>query len=163
MKFDLKFHFFLHNLYYNHSASYNDDKYDSDRNFAPMLEDPTSSDNRGKIAFYLLLDGGYLTRADRNDKTLFKITNDEIRGQFSKIVRSYRKEIPLDQKAISKLLDATVNENVQSFGEEITRSLHSLYLMRLAKEEHPYEKAIHELLIAYLEDLKEFEEYKVIG
>jgi hypothetical protein len=92
MEFDRNFHIFLYNVYHGSSDYYKDYNYSEDRNFAAMFENPTSPATRGKIAFYLLLNGGYLTPVDeenskqledaKDEKTYFKIPNKEIRDHF---------------------------------------------------------------------------------
>jgi hypothetical protein len=64
---------------------------------------------------------------------------------------------------MSALLDATVNEDIFTFGKGMTKSLHSLSPKRNAKGGHPLEKEIHELLLIYLIDLEQTGKYIVIA
>jgi hypothetical protein len=92
MKFDYKFHIFLYNVFYGFSYYYKDYDPKIDKNFVSMLENPAGSVKRGKIAFYLFLNCGYLTPDDeknseqledaKDEKTYFKIPNKEIRDHF---------------------------------------------------------------------------------
>jgi hypothetical protein len=157
MKFESKFHDFLFNLCSDFPAYYDDIQ----NNYAPMLEDPADPKERGRIAFYLLFNGGYLTRGDEG-KTHFKIPNNEVRTDFIIDMRNYIDNLPLEKKSISKLHEATKSEDFHAFGVEITKSLYKLYLSRKAGDSHPKERAIHDLMLTYLEDLRANGDYKVL-
>jgi hypothetical protein len=180
MPFDWNFHIFLYNVYHGHSEYYKDYSHKKDKNFAAMLENPAGSDQRGKISFYLLLKGGYLTRAEKKNreelkdkenvnKTYFKIPNKEIKDHFGRMLEKYREQLSLDKKAMSALLKATIQEDIFTLGREMTKSLHSLTLKRIGKIAHPnnktydvLEKEIQNLLFMYLKDLEDSGKYTVI-
>jgi hypothetical protein len=173
MPFDWNFHIFLYNVYLGHSEYYQDYNNTEDKDFTSMLVNPAGSKIRGKIAFYLHLNGGYLTLDDKKNskqpkdsqdkKTYFKIPNQEIKDHFGKILKLYREQLSLDQETMSALLNATINEDIFALGKEMTKSLHSLTLKRIANATHPKEKEIQKLLLMYLKDLEESGKYTVIA
>jgi hypothetical protein len=158
MKFETKFHDFFFNLCSNFSGYYSD----IDGRFSPILKDPNVSTERGKIAFYSLLNGGYLTRGDKGD-THFKIPNYEILIEFKKQMAEYLNSLPLEKESISKLRKATLSEDFYTFGIEMTKSLHSLYLKRKIGSQHFLEREVQNLMLKYLEELKRNGDYDVLN
>jgi hypothetical protein len=127
----------------------------------PLLLTPINDDQRGKIAFYLLLHNGYLTRSE-GEVDHFKIPNNEIKEEFTGMITEYLRQISKKIET-SKLLRATKSENFQELGEEITNSLHTLYIDRKEGKNNPDESVIHDMIFAYLHELQKSEDgYQVI-
>jgi hypothetical protein len=157
MGFTRKFHYFLLNLWMDSKAIFKAEKI----SFAYLLENPSDPEQRAEIGFYLLLHGGYLTRCKEGDQQ-YRIPNKEIRDEFTDKMRDYISSLPFENNAISDLLNATLSENFEKFGEEITKSFYTLYEDRKTKEKLPNESSIHALMLAYLERLTQEREYVVI-
>jgi hypothetical protein len=152
-----KFDYFLLDLCFGIPAHY-EDRWTVDY---PMLENPTDPDQNLKITFYLLLQGGFLTE-DNKGRGYFKIPNKEIRSEFENKLRRHLNSLPFRGQSIPKLFTATKSEDFQTLGEEMTKSLYSLYLALKSDKERPVERSIHNLMLGYLERLTRNGDYVVL-
>jgi hypothetical protein len=126
-----------------------------------MLENPTHSGINLMITFYSLLQGGFLTE-DNKGRGYFKIPNKEIRSEFENKLRRHLNSLPFRGQSIPKLFTATKSEDFQTLGEEMTKSLYSLYLALKNDKERSVERSIHNLMLGYLERLTRNGDYVVL-
>jgi hypothetical protein len=152
-----KFDYFLLDLCFGIPAHY-EDRWIFD---SPMLENPTYSDKNLMIIFYSLLQGGFLTE-DNKGRGYYKIPNKEIRSEFENKLRRHLNSLPFRDQSIPKLFTATKSEDFQTLGEEMTKSLYSLYLALKSDKERPVERSIHNLMLGYLERLTRNGDYVVL-
>lgn len=132
------------------------------RKIYPLLENPGDPGKRGKIAFYLLLHGGYITYSEEGEN-YFRIPNKEIMDEIREGVESYTSSLPPVKEGNLELLKAMKDQDFEKLGIEMTRSLYVLYLERQKKAPHPLESAIHDLILVYFDSLtKEEDGYLVL-
>jgi hypothetical protein len=122
-----------------------DSYYETDEDkVSPLLQNPISEAERRKVAFYLLLHNGYLTRSEK-ESNHFKIPNKEILLEFRRMVAGYLKSF-FDEVHVPELLTSMQTQDFQSFGIEVTKSLYPLYLRRKSGDPNFWKEEIENLI-----------------